>query len=434
MDQAVIGTHPVNLRPSAHRGKATCSRDRWRTGQEFDARMVPEMSDATGEHVASLTRSMPMSEVPVGIAIVGCGVVSEQYLRALGGYPDVRVVTCADLDPARARAAAERFGVPGHGDLDRVLADPDVELVVNLTPPAAHADVAVAAIEAGRHVYGEKPLALDRAAGRRVLAAATAQGVRVGSAPDTVLGRPMRTVVALLAEGAIGTPLAGTTRACGPGPDAWHPEPEPFFRYGGGPLFDLGPYHLSALVVALGPVAGVAALGHRARSTRVIGNGPRAGARFAVEVATQVSVLLEFASGAQGSAQFSFDTAVDQHGPLEICGTSGVIAAPDPNCYEGAVRSRRTRDGDWTVAHPVGLGPAERGVGVLDMARAIRSGEPHRASGEFALHIVDVMQAITESSARREFVPVTSRFAVPEPLPGDWDPRTATLSAAVQHR
>ncbi|MEN3305290.1 MAG: hypothetical protein V7603_1492 [Micromonosporaceae bacterium] len=374
---------------------------------------------------------MQTSEEPVGVAVVGCGVVSAQYLRNLGAFPDVRVVACADADLARARAAAERFAVPRCGDLDAVLTDPQVELVVNLTPPAAHAGVALAAIEAGRHVYGEKPLALDRAACRRVLAAAAARGLRVGNAPDTVLCHPLRTVLGLLAEGAIGTPFAATTRACGPGPDTWHPDPAFFFRPGGGPLFDLGPYHLSALVAALGPVARVAATAQQARSARVIGNGPRAGATFAVEVPTHVTALFEFAGGASGSAQFSFDTPVDQHGPLVICGTEGMIEAPDPNSYDGIVRYRRTGDGDWTVAPPAEPRPVGRGVGVLELARAIRSGAPHRASGEFALHVVDVMQAVTESARSRRFSDVTSRFSAPRPLPADWDPYAATLTAAV---
>ncbi len=373
---------------------------------------------------------MRMGGEPVGVGVVGCGVVSEQYLHSLAGYPDVRVVACADTVPARARAAAERFGVPRCGDLGSVLTDPEVELVVNLTPPAAHAEVTLAAIGAGRHVYGEKPLALDRSVCRRLLTAAAARGVRVGNAPDTPLCHPLRTVLGLLARGTIGTPFSATTRACGPGPDSWHPDPEFFFRHGGGPLFDLGPYHLSALVTVLGPVARVAAVARQARSTRVIRNGPRAGTVFAVQTPTHLTALLEFVAGASGSAQFSFDTAVDQHGPLEICGTEGMISAPDPNRYDGVVRYRRSGDDDWTAAPAIEVRPAGRGVGVLEMARAIRGGAAHRASGELALHVVDIMQAMTESAQLGGFRPVESRFTAPPPLPRGWDPYTATLTTS----
>ncbi|MET9341165.1 Gfo/Idh/MocA family oxidoreductase [Nonomuraea sp. NPDC003804] len=347
-----------------------------------------------------------------GVAIVGCGNISRRYLDNFAAMPELRVVACADLDADRARAAAEKYGVPVAGEVSQVLDHPDVEIVVNLTVPAAHAEVAMAAVAAGRHVYNEKPLTLDPATGRELLAAAERAGVRVGCAPDTFLGAGLQTVARALADGAIGRPLSAITILQGPGPERWHPSPEFFFKPGAGPLFDMGPYYLTALAVLFGPVTKVAANGSRAHARRTVGSGPLAGSVFDVEVLTHVSALLEFAGGQRATTVFSFDSPLARGDFLELTGTEATLAAPDPNNFTGPVRLRRTGAPEWTDL-PVEGTTLGRGIGVLEMARAIAAGRPHRASGELAAHVVEVMAAILQSAEEGRFVPVTSTFVPP---------------------
>ncbi|MET8005670.1 Gfo/Idh/MocA family protein [Nonomuraea glycinis] len=365
-----------------------------------------------------------MTAEPVGVAVIGCGVISGQYLRNLAGFPAVRVVACADLDPARAEAAAAAHEVPYAGPPADVLRLPEVELVLNLTVPAAHAEVARAAVAAGKHVYNEKPLTSDPGSARDLLAAAGRAGVRVGGAPDTFLGEGLQTMLRLLDAGEAGRPLSAIAIMQGPGPQRWHHDPEFFFRTGAGPLFDMGPYYLTALVAALGPVARVVALSSRATDHRVIAAGPRAGTRFPVEVPTHVSALLEFRSGAVATTVFSFDSPLGRQDFLEVTGTEATVAGPNPNGFRGPLRLRRAGETDWTEA-PVPEPVSGRGVGVAEMAVALRRGRPHRASGELALHVLDVMTAIGLSAGRDAFVAVESTCSRPDPLPQGWDPRTA---------
>ncbi|MFD0665244.1 Gfo/Idh/MocA family protein [Thermocatellispora tengchongensis] len=289
-----------------------------------------------------------MSGGPVGVGVVGTGVISAQYLRNLTAFPDVRVVGVADLDPERAAAVAAEHGVPAAPDVASLLATPEVEIVLNLTIPAAHAAVATAALQAGKHVYGEKPLALDPAEGEKVLAEAASRGLRVGNAPDTFLGAGLQSAGRALQQGVIGTPVAVSAITQGPGPEGWHPSPEFLYQRGGGPLFDLGPYYLTAITALLGPVSRVAATARRARDRRVIGSGPKAGTSFEVEVPTHVTALLDLASGAGVAATFSFDSALPRHA-IEIIGTEGVLALPDPNTFTGPLRVRHPGDTEW---HP----------------------------------------------------------------------------------
>jgi predicted dehydrogenase len=363
---------------------------------------------------------------PLGIAVVGCGAISQQYLRNLCSYPDLRVVACTDLDLDRANAAAQQHAVPVVGDLDLVLDHPDVQLVVNLTIPAAHLEVSLASVRAGRHVYSEKPLALDPPGARKLLAEADATGVRVGAAPDTFLGPGWQATYRLLRDGAIGTPLSALAVMQSPGPDQWHPNPEFYFQPGGGPLFDMGPYYLTALAAHFGPVTRVAATARTGHAERVIGAGPRQGTRIPVEVATHVAALLDFAGGQTASVLFSFESPLLRQDLIEVTGTAATLAAPNPNTFAGPVRLCQVGDTDWTTA---AVAPAEpsRGLGVLDLARGLATGRPHRASGELALHVVEVMTAILESADRGEFVAVSSTFDIPEPLPSDWDPYVVTL-------
>jgi predicted dehydrogenase len=362
----------------------------------------------------------------VGVAVVGAGVISTAYLTALSAFPDVRVLAVADLDIGRARAQASAFGVPVAGDLAAVLTVPEVEIVVNLTIPAAHAEVATTALAAGKHVYGEKPLALAPSDGAKVLAEAQSRGLRVGSAPDTFLGAGLQSAARAVSVGLIGEPVGVTAVTQGPGPERWHPSPEFLFQYGAGPLFDIGPYYLTALAALFGPVTRVAATARQARAQRVIGSGPKAGTAFAVEVPTHVQALLEFAAGPSASATFSFDSSV-QRRMIEITGTEGTLSLPDPNTFEGPLRIRELTSPDWRDL-PVTGTTAGRGIGVLDMARAIRNGAPHRASGELAQHVLDLMASVILSSQRHEFVTLESAAPAVAALPPDWDPGAATLA------
>lgn len=362
---------------------------------------------------------------PVGVAVVGAGNISGQYLSNLTVFPDVRVLAVADLDTERAAAVAAQYHVPTSGDLAAALALPEVELVVNLTTPAAHAAVALAALEAGKHVYGEKPLTLDPASGEKLLAEAAARGLRVGNAPDTFLGAGLQSALRAVQSGTIGTPVAAATTVQNPGPESWHPSPEFLFQVGAGPLFDLGPYYLTALVALLGPVRRVGASARKARAQRVIGSGPKAGTVFDVEVPTHVTALLDLESGPSVASTFSFDSPLPRR-MIEITGTEATLSVPDPNTFEGPLLVRGRKDDDWREL-PVAGPTAGRGLGVLELARALRGGVPHRASGAMALHVLETMAAITESAQNGEFLDVHSTAPVPAALPEDWDPFAATL-------
>jgi predicted dehydrogenase len=362
---------------------------------------------------------------PVGVGIIGAGVISGTYLENLTSFPDVRVRWVADLDTGRAAAQAAAHGVPHSGTVAELLADPDVEIVVNLTLPAAHVDVGLAALEAGKHVWAEKPLALDRRTGRELLDRAREKGLRVASAPDTVLGAALQTARRAVDAGRIGRPLTALALFQVPGPELWHPAPEFYFQAGGGPLLDMGPYYLTTLVHLLGPVRRVTGAGGRARDTRVVGSGPRAGTEFPVTVPTTVTALVECA---RGSAQLvlSFDSALKRTGLVELTGTLGTAVLPDPNRFDEPTRLHLLGHDEPEELAAEGHA-ASRGTGTLELARAIRAGVPERASGELAYHVLDAMLAIDESLTRGRTVEVASTVEVPPLLPAAWDPYAKTL-------
>jgi predicted dehydrogenase len=366
---------------------------------------------------------------PVGVALVGCGTISNEYLRNLTSFPDLRVVFCADLDLERAKAQAAEYGVPEAGTVTQALQRPDVEIIVNLTIPRAHAEVTSAALAAGKSVWTEKPLALDSESGRRLLAQADQAGLLLGCAPDTGLGAGLQTARRLMNAGTIGEPKTALALMQGPGPESWHPDPEFLFQRGGGPVFDMGPYYLSWLATIFGPAGQVAAAGRRSRDTRVIGSGPRAGTEFAVEVPTHVSALIEYVRGPVGTVVLSFDSPLSRHGFVEITGTEATLSLPDPNRFDGEIRIRPTGSSDWEV-RPVDGAAHGRGLGVLDMARALRGHGRLRAPGELGLHVLETMEAIERSAAQHSFEPVRSAFAVPEPADVSWDPQASTLGSA----
>lgn len=363
----------------------------------------------------------------IGIGILGAGVISGEYLENLTSFPDLDVAFVADLDVDRARAQAERYGVRGSGTVAELMAEPEIEIVVNLTLPAVHVEVARSALRAGKHVWTEKPFALDRESGRGLLDEANRLGLRVATAPDTVLGAGLQTALRAIAEGRIGTPQTALAVLQSPGPDLWHPNPEFLFQAGAGPLFDIGPYYLTALVLALGPASRVTAASATARTTRTINAGPRAGLDFAVTVPTHHGGLIEFESGASAQFVFSFQSHLRRTGMLEITGTSGTIALPDPNAFDGDSRLYDGGDAEGQLISAAGT-RCSRGTGVAELAQAIRAGRPERASGELGFHVLDIMVAITESAQHGRSEAITSTFEPRPVMPESWDPRTVTPS------
>ena len=352
---------------------------------------------------------------PVRIGLIGCGTISPAYLRAAATFDSLEFVACADLDPSAAKRAEERFGVPAT-TVDALLARDDIEAVLNLTIPAAHGSVNLAAIEAGKHVYCEKPFALNVAEGERVLAAADAAGLRVGCAPDTFLGGGQQTVRQLIDAGAIGKPVAATAFMMGPGHESWHPNPAFYYQAGGGPLFDMGPYYITALVNALGPVQRVAAITTRGRTTRTIRSEPRAGERIEVEVNTHTAGTLAFAGGAVATVVMSFDVALHANPCIEIHGTEASLQAPDPNGFGGVVRVSEGRE--WQQ-RPLTHGYTEnlRSIGLADMCAGIHRDREHRCSGPLAQHVLEVMAAFDASSSDGRHVAMKSAPPRPAPLP-----------------
>lgn len=360
----------------------------------------------------------------LGIGVIGCGNISTTYLRLAPLFRGIEMRACADLNPDTARARAAEFGLRAES-VNELLAADDIDIVVNLTIPEAHFGVAQQALEAGKHVYSEKPFVLSVAEGMALARLAEERGLRVGSAPDTFLGGAHQQARHLIDSGAIGAVSSGTCFVQSRGMEMWHPNPDFFFKPGGGPVLDLGPYYIANLVQLLGPVARVGALSMAASPTRTIGSAARKGETIRVETPTTIHALLQFASGAQVTFCASWDVWQHGHGPMELYGADGTLHLPDPNFFGGEVRVTRGKDfvtpeGDW--AHPLGIanmpsGEANyRAVGLADMAGAIREDRPHRCALAFALHIVDAMTAILRSGETGTFVDLTTTCDRPAAL------------------
>ena len=335
---------------------------------------------------------------PVGIGLIGCGNISDAYLKAISGFPSLQVRGVADLRLEAAQAAAAKHGLMAR-TVDELLRDDRVEIIVNLTIPGAHVEVGLQAIAAGKHVHSEKPLGLNVADARRLIDAAQARNLRVGCAPDTFFGGGHQTCRQLVDQGAIGQPVGGSAFFLCPGHERWHPNPAFYYAPGGGPMLDMGPYYITALVNLIGPVARVAGMATRLRDTRLITSEPLKGQRIPVDVATHVAGTLEFVNGAVVSIATSFDVPRHRHTPIELYGTEATLQVPDPNRFGGPVELARA-GADW-VEQPLTHGYADgnfRGIGVADLAFALRTNRPHRASGELALHALEVMEAFQRSS------------------------------------
>jgi len=358
----------------------------------------------------------------VGIGIIGCGNISAAYLNAAKGFPILDVRTLADIDQAAAEARGAEFGIAARS-VDELLADPTIEIVVNLTVPKAHVEVGLAAAAKGKHVHSEKPLGVSVAEAKKLVEAAAAKGVRLGAAPDTFLGGAHQTCRKLVDEGAIGEPLAGTAFFMCPGHERWHPSPAFYYLAGGGPMLDMGPYYITALVNLLGPVKRVSGITARARAERLITSEPLEGTRIPVEVATHAAGTLEFVSGAVITIVMSFDVARHRHRPIEIYGSAGALSVPDPNHFGGDIEIATATE-DWRQV-PTEHGYADgnyRIIGAADMAQAIRGGRAHRTSGELALHVLEVMEAVQRSSDEGRHIAVASRPARPAMLPTNLAP------------
>jgi predicted dehydrogenase len=354
---------------------------------------------------------------PLGVGIIGLGVISSHYVRTLEALTTLRLAAIADLDAHRARVVADNLGGVRALSVEQLLADPDVEVVVNLTPPAGHAQIALAAIAAGKAVYNEKPLATTVAQGREILDTAARAGIRVGAAPDTVLGTGIQTARHAIDAGAIGTPTAAVATFLSAGHESWHPNPDFYYAVGGGPLLDMGPYYVTALVTLFGPIASVVGAGSASRSSRTIGSGPRAGETVPVDVQTHVSGILTHASGVLSTITMSFDAVATQAAPIEVHGTAGSLIVPDPNTFEGEVRRRALGDTGWTPL-PVSAGytTAGRGLGVAELMAA-RDDADVRTSEALALHVLDVMESVLRSAQDGRAVDIVSAAHRPTAVP-----------------
>lgn len=359
----------------------------------------------------------------VNVGIIGAGNISDAYITGCRQYDYLNVLAIADIRPEAAQDKAAAYNIPLATSVDELLADKRIDVVINLTIPNAHAEVSLAAIEAGKHVYSEKPLAITRENGRAILYAAHGRGVRVGCAPDTFLGGGLQTCRQLIDEGAIGTPVAATAFMLGHGPEGWHPNPDFFYQTGAGPLFDMGPYYVTALVHLLGPVADVSAMTRISFPERTVTSEARYGETIRVKVPTHVAGTLAMQSGPIATMITSFDVWGHNLPRIEIYGSEGTLSVPDPNTFGGPVRLLRAEESTWEEV-PLRLPESRRGIGVADMVLAIRNDTPHRATGELAYHVLDVMHAFYESSDGRRQVAIHSPCTQPAALPVDGLPTT----------
>lgn len=352
----------------------------------------------------------------IGIGIIGLGNISAAYLKASKDFPVLDIRAVADMNPAAAKAKADEFGLKAV-DLDAIFTDPGVDIILNLTIPKAHVEVGLRAIEAGKHVYSEKPLGIVFAEGKKLVERAKAKGLRVGSAPDTFLGGSHQTARRLVDEGALGQLVGGTAYFMCPGHERWHPNPAFYYEAGGGPMLDMGPYYVTDLVNLLGPVAKVSGFGTKLRDTRTITSKDRNGEVIPVHVSTHVSGTLVFHNGAVVQVTMSFDVAGHKHVPLEIYGTEASLLVPDPNNFGGQIQLLE-KGGEWAdIATDMPYADGNyRSIGLADMAHAILEERPHRCNGDLALHVLEVMEAFQTSSDTGRVIDITTPAERPAQL------------------
>jgi len=341
----------------------------------------------------------------IGIGFIGCGAIFPAYVKGIRPFPFLDLRAIADMDKTRAKEQAEAFEIPRALTVEELLQDPDIEIVVNLTVPQAHAPINIAALKAGKHAYCEKPLGLTR--------------LRIGSAPDTFLGGGIQTARKAIDDGLIGEPIAATAFWLSHGHESWHPSPAFYYLKGGGPVFDMGPYYLTALVNLLGPARRVSGSTAITFPTRTITSEPLNGTVVPVEIPTHVAGTVDFANGAIASVMVSYDVWANNLPRIEIHGTKGSLSVPDPNTFCGEVKFKGPDCEEWAVVESTHRDDVGRGIGVADLAMAIRSGREHRANGSVAAHVVDIMQSFEESSDSGRHIELTTRCEQPSALPAD---------------
>jgi predicted dehydrogenase len=336
------------------------------------------------------------------IGVIGCGAISGQYLSMAKNFPAIEISACADMNPEAAAAKAKEFNIPQAISVEALLADPEIELVINLTIPRAHVPVALQCIEAGKHVYLEKPLGINREEGKALLDAASKKKLRIGCAPDTFMGAGIQMSRKLLDENAIGKPHAFTAFMMGRGHEHWHPSPEFYYDLGGGPMFDMGPYYLTALLQMFGPVKRYMGMTSIAVPQRTITSKPKFGKKVDVVTPDHVMGMMEFESGVTGTIIMSFATpnaSYDGANPITVFGSAGSMKVPDPNGFDGKVFTRPwDASTDWAEIPSDFVKGYGRSIGAADMAYAIRAQRPHRASAEQAFAVLDLMQGFLDSS------------------------------------
>ncbi|MFD0961161.1 Gfo/Idh/MocA family protein [Paenibacillus chungangensis] len=350
--------------------------------------------------------------------IIGTGNISGIYFQNGRSFEAMEIVACADLDVERAKEKGEKHGVRGCS-VEAMLADPEIEMVINLTIPAAHAAVNKQALEAGKHVYVEKPFAVTREEAQEVLQLAKTKGLYVGSAPDTFLGGGIQTCIKLIEDGWIGTPIGATAfMVCG-GHESWHPSPAFYYEKGGGPMYDMGPYYLTALVAMLGPITRVTGSAAISYPERTITSQPLHGQKVSVDTPTHIAGIMDFTSGAIGTLLTSFDVKGGSTLPrIEVYGSGGTLLVPDPNGFGGEVKVWRAGSNEWsTIPLAFGYESNARGIGAADMAKAILTGRKHRASGELGYHVLEAMHGFHDASEQGVHYRMKSSCERPEPLP-----------------
>ena len=355
----------------------------------------------------------------IGLGIIGCGNIANAYFKGASIFEVLEVAACADINMDAAIAKAEEHGCQAQ-TVDELLANPEVELVINLTIPSVHAEVSLKALNAGKHVYSEKPLAVELEDAAQILKTAEDKGLLVGCAPDTFMGGGFQTCRKLLDDGWLGKVVGGTAFMMARGPESWHPNPAFFYEVGAGPMFDMGPYYITALVHLLGPVKRVSAITSRAFEQRTATCKEQFGRILPVEVPTNYSGVLEFHSGAVINMTISFDVHKHGHSPIELYGTEGSLKAPDPNTFGGPVELWTPATKEWreqSFSHP--YLENSRSIGAADMAYAILSDHQrtHRASGALAYHALEVMHSFEKSSSSGSSIEIESRPEQPQALP-----------------
>jgi len=353
----------------------------------------------------------------VEVGVIGTGNIFRAYVKGCRAFDILEIAACADIDHRKAETKAEEFNIPRVCSVEELLADPEIQIAVNLTVPKAHAKVSLAAISAGKNVYSEKPLAVTRQEGQGILAAAREKGVLVGCAPDTFLGGGGQTCRKLVDDGWIGEPVAAVAFLTSHGSESWHPNPDFFYQVGGGPMFDIGPYYLTGLINLLGPVKRVTGSTRISFPERIATSEWHRGRRIPVQVPTHYAGVIDFVGGPVGAIITSWDIWAANLPHIEIYGSEGSLSVPDPNIFGGAVLVRRAGADEWgevPLTHSAEVG---RGIGLADMAYAITYGRPHRASGEMAYHVLDIMSAFEDASQSGRHIEIASRCSRPAPLP-----------------